>query len=317
MDSEQTNAPWLVAAWPGMGNVAMIGAGFLVRQLRMTPIAELEAHRHFDIQHVEVKHGLMTPPRFPRSTFYRSTNTTGRQLLVFLGEAQPSTETYAFAHTMLEKALALGASRVMTFASMASQLHPSQAASVWGAATRKEDLDELERHEVAPLEDGQIAGLNGVLLGAAAERDLPGACLLGEIPFYAAGVPNPKAAKAVLDVFAPMAGIEIDLDPLARDAETVDNALIEMLEKMQREQGDEDGPEFPTAFEIVEPEEGEETKEPEGPRLDSADRARLERMFDAAREDRSKAMSLKRELDRLGVFEQYEDRFLDLFKRAE
>jgi hypothetical protein len=40
-------------------------------------------------------------------------------------------------------------------------------------------------------------------------------------------------------------------------------------------------------------------------------------MFEQARQDRSKAMELKRELDRHGVFKQYEDRFLDLFKKGE
>jgi hypothetical protein len=40
-------------------------------------------------------------------------------------------------------------------------------------------------------------------------------------------------------------------------------------------------------------------------------------MFEEARADRSKAYLLKRELDRLKVFHDYEDRFLDLFKKAE
>jgi len=31
--------------------------------------------------------------------------------------------------------------------------------------------------------------------------------------------------------------------------------------------------------------------------------------------DRSKAKEFKQELDRLGVFKEYEDRFVDLFKR--
>lgn len=40
-------------------------------------------------------------------------------------------------------------------------------------------------------------------------------------------------------------------------------------------------------------------------------------MFQEAREDRAKAVRLKEELDRLGVYPAYEDRFLDLFRRAE
>jgi hypothetical protein len=46
------------------------------------------------------------------------------------------------------------------------------------------------------------------------------------------------------------------------------------------------------------------------------DVGRIEELFARAAKDRSKAFELKQELDRLGLFKQYEDRFLDLFKKA-
>jgi hypothetical protein len=51
--------------------------------------------------------------------------------------------------------------------------------------------------------------------------------------------------------------------------------------------------------------------------IDEASRQRIEQLFQAADRDRSQAVGLKQELDRLGVFRQYEDRFLDLFKKAD
>jgi hypothetical protein len=45
-------------------------------------------------------------------------------------------------------------------------------------------------------------------------------------------------------------------------------------------------------------------------------RERIEQLFAATREDRSKALELKAELDRFELFKQFEDRFLDLFKQA-
>ena len=45
--------------------------------------------------------------------------------------------------------------------------------------------------------------------------------------------------------------------------------------------------------------------------------ARIEGLFQRARQDRSMALELKSELDRQGLFKRYEDRFLDLFKNAE
>jgi hypothetical protein len=49
----------------------------------------------------------------------------------------------------------------------------------------------------------------------------------------------------------------------------------------------------------------------------TADERLIEDLFDQSRTDRSRAYELKRELDRLGVFKQYEDRFLDLFKTGD
>jgi len=75
-----------------------------------------------------------------------------------------------------------------------------------------------------------------------------------------------------------------------------------------------------------EPDEGEDLEDghPVPPALPSPQdaltddqRANIERLFDLARQDRSRAFELKQELDRLGVFRDYEDRFLDLFQSRE
>ena len=51
--------------------------------------------------------------------------------------------------------------------------------------------------------------------------------------------------------------------------------------------------------------------------MTSDDRERIERLFEQAKQDRSTAYELKRELDRLEVYREYEDRFLDLFKKPQ
>jgi uncharacterized protein len=321
------NRPWLIAAWPGMGNVAIIAAGFLVQKLGMEPAGELPPSGHFDVQEVEVREGIITRPRVPRSVFYRWRNPAGRDLIVFLGEAQPSTGSYAFAHEMLERASKFGIERIITFASMASQLHPSKDPRVFAVATDKAVLSEIDGLKVEALEEGQISGLNGLLLGAGAERELAGICLLGEIPFFAAGVPNPKAARAVLTIFAKLAKVDVELGELDEHVETVDRALIDLLEQMREQQGEEGG--IPADIPLPEePGDDDEDEEPEEqtppppqkkkePAIDPAARQRIRQLFDEAKRDRQKAFQLKEELDRLGVFSQYEDQFLNLFRRGE
>ena len=52
-------------------------------------------------------------------------------------------------------------------------------------------------------------------------------------------------------------------------------------------------------------------------RLSPEEEQRIKELFQEAKHDRSKAYELKHELDRLDVFKEYEDRFLDLFKKRE
>jgi proteasome assembly chaperone (PAC2) family protein len=323
MAEQPDTKPWLVAAWPGMGNVAVIAAGYLVHSLDMKPLAEVAPEGRFDVEHVEVKKGVLAPPRLPRSVFYRWNDPDGsRSLLVFLSEAQPSGNAYAYAKQLLEAATRLGAGRIMTFASMASQLHPSSDPRVFGAVTQPDMLADLTKLGVVPLEDGQIGGLNGVMLGAAAEKGLPGLCLLGEIPYFAAGVPNPKAAIAVLRAFAQLSGIKVDPTELAESAEAVDQALVDLLQRMREQGGDSEEaamlPEDPTAEEApAATEAAEKSEKPAAKPIDAASRKKIEDLFREAQRDRAKAVRLKRELDRLGIFKEFENRFLDLFRRAE
>ncbi len=316
-----TGEKWLVAAWPGMGNVAVIAAGYLVHKMGMKQVGEIQPKGRFDVQAIEVEKGLAAVPRIPRGRLFRwvapgnGETLARKELIVYLGEAQPSHSLWSYAHDLLDAASQLGATRVATFASMASQLHPSQDPHVWGVVTKKDMLDQLQKLEVAPLETGQVSGLNGVLLGAAADRGVPGVCLLGEIPFFAAGVPNPKAAKHVLSAFSLLSGIEIDLEELSRDAETVDQAILELMEKMQQKGGEEG--ESPSESESDDEEAPHPSNGKGAPEIDQATHARIEELFEAASRDRRQAMRLKEELDRLGVFKRYENRFLDLFRHAE
>jgi hypothetical protein len=146
-----------------------------------------------------------------------------------------------------------------------------------------------------------------VLLGAAAEAGLRGACLLGEMPQVFAQFPFPKASQAVLEAFATITGVEPDLAELSEQAAEMERRLTELLAQMQQafssqSHGDDEPGAAPTA------KEKEDKLAPDDERL-------IERLFDQAARDRSKAYELKSELDRLGVYREYEDRFLDLFKR--
>jgi proteasome assembly chaperone (PAC2) family protein len=312
---------WLVAAWPGMGNVGVGAGAYLVNKLAARLIHEIPPGGVFDLVNIDVKDGLARPGRLPRSMFFHWTNPQGqRDLLIFVGEAQPPIRGYDYCLRLLDVAKEHNVTRLVTFAAMATQLHPTDQPRVFGVGTDDQTIRSLKALEVSLLKEGQITGLNGVLLAAGAERRISGMCLLGELPFFAAGVPNPRASQAVLEVFSTMADISIDFTELRAQAKAVEQALLQLLEKMQEAARQQGQPE-----ELISQGDEETPAEPEpanppaekAPALEPAARRRIESLFAAAQKDRGKAVHLKAELDRLGVFSQFEDRFLDLFKKAE
>jgi proteasome assembly chaperone (PAC2) family protein len=298
--------PWLVAVWPGMGNVALNAGIYLLAKLDMNMIAELEAGDLFDVEHVEVKDGIIRTGRVPRNRLFVWTDPNRKHdLVVFLGEAQPPIGKYAFCRQLLRHARELGVERVFTFAAMATQMRPEHRSRVFGAATDRDSLEELKRLELEILEDGNIGGLNGILLGAAAENDLHGACLLGEMPHIFSQLAFPKASLAILEVFLVLAGIDLDLGELAEQARILEQQLGQLLAQVEQTYGQQEAEEEEESV----PEAAEEE------RVDASYRRRIEELFKQAVKDRSKAFELKQELDRLGVFKEYEDRFLDLFTK--
>jgi uncharacterized protein len=301
----------MVAVWPGMGHVATSAGYYLMAKLGMHLFAEFRALELFDVEHVEVKAGLVHTGRLPRSRLFVWSDPAGKHdVVVFIGEAQPPLGKYAFCHRLIEFARKLEVERVFTFGAMATPMRPGQPSHVFGAASDEASLAELRWLDLEIIEEGYIGGLNGVLLGVAAENRLRGACLLGEVPQVFAELPYPKAALAVLEIFARIAGLEIDLAELREQAEAMDGKLDALLTQIEQAMGQQE-----TGQQETTSDEAPSAPEPGETQLDREDERRIELLFRQARDDRSKAYELKRELDRLGAFHDYEDRFLDLFKK--
>ena len=127
------NRPWLIAVWPGMGGVAINAGYYLLAKLGMHVIAEYEANDLFDVDHVDVKDGIIQAGRFPRNRFFLWADPEHRRdIVVFLGEAQPPIGKYQFCRKLMEYVRELGIERIITFAAMATQMRPEQARACSG-----------------------------------------------------------------------------------------------------------------------------------------------------------------------------------------
>ncbi|SMP43453.1 hypothetical protein SAMN06265222_101938 [Neorhodopirellula lusitana] len=304
-EERKLDHPWLIAVWPGMGHVALSAGYYLMSKLGMSQFAELSAGELFDIDAAIVKEGLVQRLHRPRSrVFAWKAPPGGRDVIVFIGEFQPQMGKLPFCEQLIDFARDHGVERLFTFAAMATDMQPGTDARVFAAATEQSLLDEIEPFGVKILDDGNIGGLNGVLLAAAAEKGMPGVCLLGEMPHLFVQLLYPKASLAVLRVFLQMSKIDLDLAELAQHSEQTEHRLGQLVAEMQRRLNPQ-------------PEENDETTGEDwkvASQLSEEDEQHIESLFGIATADRSRAFELKAELDRLQVFEDYEDRFLDLFK---
>lgn len=307
-DDLQLHQPWLIAVWPGMGSVAFNAGVYLLSKLEMTLAAEFDVSDLFDVDHVDVSNGIIRQVRRPRQRLFVWRDPARiHDLVVFLGEAQPPVGKYNFCRQLIQKAQLIGVERVFTFAAMASGMRPEHRSRVFIAATNEQLLQEMKNFDLEVLETGNIGGLNGVLLGASAEVGLPGACLLGEMPHIFAQLPFPNASLRILEAFARLTELHLDMSELAERGRIMEQHMQEILSQVEK-----------VAESRLEGEEESYESEVQRPgQLAAVEESRLEQLFADAAKDRSKAFELKQELDRLDVFSEYEDRFLDLFKKSD
>lgn len=231
----QLNQPVLLAAWPGIGQVALYAATYLRKQLGASEFAQVDAEPYFDLGGVFVEDDIIQPPRFPENSFFAWHHPDGGQdLIIFTGEAQPSAQGYRLANLVLDVATGLGTQSVFTLAAALMSELPD-VPRVWAAVSDPGQRQNMERYGVALKGDFYIAGMNGLLPAAAQERGLEATCLLGETPRFAPHVENPAAALAVLEILVPLLGLPVDLTDLKEEAKQTLTELKRLLAESRKE----------------------------------------------------------------------------------
>jgi proteasome assembly chaperone (PAC2) family protein len=309
--------PIFIAAWPGMGEVAYRSVLFLREVMGFKMFAKLEAEDFFKPAAVFVKKGIVDLPSLPAGFFYYvKGKKNSPDVILFLGEAQPPLEyAEALSGVIIDFVKKYKAGVMLTFAAKPEPIDHKGEAAVWLAATHNDILKEFAKFGVKSLSEGQISGLNGIVLGVAKKLGVRGICFLGEIPFYTVQIENPKASINILKIIDEYFGLNLNLAPLEERAkfveEEIDKLITYLKGEMQMPPAAAAGP-TPLSeddLEKIKKDLAAYTKLPQSAR------EKIEKMFKDAQKDVTKASILKEELDHWNVYKEYEDRFLDLFKK--
>ena len=222
--------PVLIASWPGIGNIGIIAVDTLRGAIGAEEFGEIEPWNFLYPKKVLIEDGELKDLGFSGNKFYFK-KTEGKDLIFFIGEEQPSEgggfyaaggKAYQMANLVLDVALEFGCRRVYTSGAAVAPIHHTMIPKVWAVPNTEDLIHEVKGYEntilMSDIEgrggQGNITGLNGLLLGVAKKRGLEAICVMGEIPIYLQGfaLPYPKASKSVLEVLTTSLGVKMEMD---------------------------------------------------------------------------------------------------------
>lgn len=236
--------PIMFVGWPGIGNIGIVAVDTLKGVLKAEEFGEIESWDFSYPTKVLIRDGLLKDLEFPGNKLYYQ-KLEKKDLIFFIGDEQPAegVQMYAsgekalqMANLVLDVALKFGCKRVYTSGACVSLVHHQMKPRVCAVISSEKLIREVKNYKntifMSDVEgrregEGTITGLNGLLLAVAKKRGLEGICLMGEIPDWlsAATFPYPKASKSVLEVFAEILGINIDVGALDKMEEKVEEVI--------------------------------------------------------------------------------------------
>lgn len=223
--------PILIGGFPGLGSVGKITITYLRQQLKAKMLADLYSP-HFP-HHVVVNSSGRV--RLPRAQFYLWRNPQqGKNDLIFLTgdcQAQGFEGQYAVVDAILNYAGQHDVKTVITIGGFRIKSGLTEPKVVSTSSNRtileKMLMSGAERSPVG----NPVVGFAGLALGLARFRNMKAACLLGETVGY---MPDPKAAKAVLNVLRQFLGIALDLSSLDKEIERL-GGVFSRMDDLQQE----------------------------------------------------------------------------------
>ncbi|MCD6445236.1 proteasome assembly chaperone family protein [Candidatus Bathyarchaeota archaeon] len=219
--------PILIEGLPGLGLVGRITTRYLIKQLKAEKIAYLYSP-HFPYYVLVGKKGSV---RLPRGVFYAWKNESGaNDLMFFTGDCQAQTieGQYEVSNSILEFAKKHNVKTIITVGGY--RMEVKDKPKVFAAATNQNLLKmALEAGANVSSVGNPIVGAAGLILGLAPFKNVEALCLLGETRGY---LPDPQAAKSVLEVLFKLLNFSVDLADLEKEIVKAEK-IIDRLKKVE------------------------------------------------------------------------------------
>ncbi len=217
--------PILIEGLPGLGMVGRIATRYLIKQLKAKKLAELYSPHFPYYVHVNKKGSV----RLLRGNFYFSKNHNAETDFIFLtGDSQAQTieGQYEVSSCILNFVSKLNTKLIVTLGGYRKEVEKKP--QVVAVSTNPGVLKKaLQANALASSSGNPIVGTAGLLLGLAKFQNIDAVCLLGETRGY---LPDPLAAKSVLEVLQKMLDMKMDIGDLDKEIKKSKQIVAKMRE---------------------------------------------------------------------------------------
>ncbi len=211
----------VLEAFPSVGLVSTIASSYLISTLNLDQISALESEAFPPMSMV-----YSTKPKFPARIYARE----DLKLAVFISEFPPITKLHRpIAKSLLSWSMDQGCRRIISLEGLPKSQGQQEEPKLMGVGSNSAAREELEKSKIEQMEIGMIPGVSGVLLNEGRWSNFNVISLLAEaIP----DIPDAQAAaKLVEGIDKLIPELEIETEPLLRQATEMENYLTAMREQ--------------------------------------------------------------------------------------
>jgi predicted ATP-grasp superfamily ATP-dependent carboligase len=329
-NNPKINNPILIYSWPSLGLIGRYVINYLVTELKPQVFAEIDLEEYISFNNVIVEKGLIySAPQLKEKIYFLQSNSY--DFIFFYSDFEPSLQNYSkLAIDILNFLNELNISSIITFNSLPTNILHTDTPNLFIASTTSSTkvLPLLQKFDLPKLDFGVVEGMNGIFLSTAKDMGINGICLFCELPFFTLDMYNPQCAKEILSLLAETFGFKLSYEKLYQDINLMDehlrNIFTDINQKAQQL--------FSQFYEPNKKQYNKRTKNTtkidneynNGITFDELKKKikfslpesainKINNLFKLAKENIEYAKQLKEELDRWGVYKEYEDKFLSLF----
>ena len=189
-----------------------------------------------------------SPDSSLQSTAAASYPLSSKDLILLTGDSQPVVpgSEYVLSEQILDLITKFKISNIYSLASYVTGTFVNDP-KIFGTATNPEIVKSFRAFNISTLDNGNITGMNGLILGLGKLRGIEGICLLGETSGY---VIDAKASKNLLEILNNVLGIHINMDEMNKRSKDTEILIKNLEQQMMAKSG-----QFPQSVPTEEQEE--------------------------------------------------------------